>query len=224
MTIISFAYKLADEVIFMNYKDYQQARDAAWRILIDCGVRELPVKVVKICREIGIAVFSYEKGRSIIERFNLLDHMDRTDGFTIFPDEPTIFYDGNMSNARCRFTIAHELGHLVLGHIQCGQVTAINRDPMPGDEPQETAANQFAARLLAPACVLWGMKLHNAEDIAKTCGISQQAATFRAQRMELLYQREQRFLRERGRSCFLMSPYERQVYARFKEYIDQRSG
>ena len=208
----------------MNYKDYQQARDAAWRILIDCQVHELPVKVVKICRELGIAVFSYEKGRSIIEKFNLLEHMARTDGFTIFPDEPTIFYDGSMPDARCRFTIAHEFGHLVLGHIQRGQVTAVNREPAPGDSPNETAANQFAARVLAPACVLWGMKLHTAEDIAKTCDISRQAASFRAQRMELLYDREQRFLRERGQSCFLMSPYERKVYAQFKENIDQRSG
>lgn len=208
----------------MNYKDYQQTRDAAWRILIGCRVRELPVKVVKICRELGIAVFSYEKGHPIIERFNLFGHAAQTDGFTIFPDEPTIFYDGSMPASRCRFTIAHELGHLVLGHIRQGQITAVNREPAPGDGPNETAANQFAARLLAPACVLWGMELHTAEDIAKTCHISQQAAVFRAQRMELLYDREQRFLRERGQSCFLMSPYERQVYAQFKEYIDQRSG
>lgn len=208
----------------MNYQNYQHARDAAWRILIDCQVRELPVKVIKICRELGIAVFSYEKGRSIIEKFNLFGHTARTDGFTIFPDEPTIFYDGRMPAARCRFTIAHELGHLVLNHIQRGQVTAINREPEMGDDPNETAANQFAARLLAPACVLWGMKIHTAEDIAKTCDISHQSAMFRAQRMELLYHREQVFLRERGRSCFLMSPYEQQVYTQFKEYIDQRSG
>lgn len=196
----------------MNYKDYQKARDAAWQILIDCGVKELPVKVVKICQELGIAAFSYEKGHSIIEKLNLLEHTNRTDGFTIFPDEPTIFYNAGMSAARCRFTIAHELGHLVLGHIQRGQVTAINREPTLGDSPEETAANQFAVRLLAPSCVLWGLNLHTPEEISEICGISLTAATFRAQRMDILY--------KRGK--FLISPLEQQVYSLFKNFIDHR--
>ena len=29
----------------MNYDDYKQARDLSWRVLLDTGTRELPVKV-----------------------------------------------------------------------------------------------------------------------------------------------------------------------------------
>ena len=36
----------------MNYKDYQDARDAAWKILLDCGVNRLPVEITQICRKL----------------------------------------------------------------------------------------------------------------------------------------------------------------------------
>ena len=31
----------------MNYKDYQDARDAAWKILLDCGVTEEQLESLK---------------------------------------------------------------------------------------------------------------------------------------------------------------------------------
>lgn len=34
----------------MNYQDYKDARDASWRILIDCEVTELPVRISGVCR------------------------------------------------------------------------------------------------------------------------------------------------------------------------------
>ena len=73
----------------------------------------------------------------------------------------------------------------------------------------EQAANVFASRLLAPACVLWGCGVRTPEEIAALCRISYQAARFRAERMELLYRR--------GR--FLTSPMERELYERFLPFI-----
>lgn len=68
----------------------------------------------------------------------------------------------------------------------------------------------FAARLLAPACVLWGINAQTAEQIATVCNISHEAAKIRAERMEVL--------RKRGK--FLTSPLERQVYKQFENYIE----
>lgn len=73
----------------------------------------------------------------------------------------------------------------------------------------ETEADMFAARLLAPACVLWGINAQTAEQIATVCNISREAAKIRAERMEVL--------RKRGK--FLTSPLERQVYQQFESYI-----
>ena len=60
-----------------------------------------------------------------------------------------LIFDKSMPAARCRFTIAHELGHIFLGHIPANGPTAINREPGPTDDPHEQAGNVLAARVLA---------------------------------------------------------------------------
>ncbi|MBQ3557824.1 MAG: ImmA/IrrE family metallo-endopeptidase [Oscillospiraceae bacterium] len=195
----------------MNYKNYQNARDAAWKILLDCGVERLPVDLKDICRQLGVRVRRYADVRG------MSDAALQADGLTFFSwGKPVILYNQDKPPARIRFTIAHELGHLVLGHVAPRQRTTVNREPSPTDDPIETAANQFAARLLAPACVLWGMDIHTSEEISELCNISKQAAEFRAERMAVLYQRGK----------FLTSPLEQRVYERFlpfiKEYQDLR--
>lgn len=179
----------------MNYKQYKQSRNLAWEILIRERITELPVNVVSLCRKMGIRVQYYTP-------------QDDNDGYsTIFLGMPRIFVSGRCSSERQRFTIAHELGHILLGHV--GARDLVNREPTPTDNPIEQAANVFASRLLAPACVLWGLNLHDAADIARVCRISMQAAAYRAQRMEELYRRNK----------FLSHPLERQVYTQFLPYI-----
>lgn len=212
MTIISTAYKLAYEVIFM-YKDYQQARDAAWRILIECKVRELPVSLNAICKHLGVRVFSYADAAQMIQKHGLTQIVAQTDGLSFYSKgTPIILFDQTLPLSRNRFTIGHELGHIVLGHVRPGQATLRNREPAPGDDPFETAANQFSVRLLAPACVLWGLGLHTPEEISEVCSISLASARFRAERMEILY--------KRGK--FLTSPLERQLYEQFRGFIARR--
>lgn len=194
------------------YKDYQQARNLSWEVLIRNNVCELPVKIVPICRNYGIRVRSYQDSSDVLRGLGLLHMTDRTDGFlTYISGAPVIFYDQRCVPGRQRFTIAHELGHYLLGHVMPGQVTAINREPAPGDSPQERQANQFAARVLAPACVLWGLDLHDADEIATACGISRAAAAFRAERMRELYRRGK----------FLTAPQEKQVYRQFENFISR---
>lgn len=43
----------------MNYQDYKDARDASWRILIDCEVTELPIRISGVCRALGVSVRRY---------------------------------------------------------------------------------------------------------------------------------------------------------------------
>lgn len=179
----------------MDYRDYRVSRDLAWRVLINEGVTELPVKVGVLCRSIGIPLQYYHPA-------------DQNDGIsTIVGDQARILVSKDCSQARQRFTAAHELGHILLGYV--GNYELVNREPSGTDNPIEQAANVFASRLLAPACVLWALDVHTPEEIAALCQISRQAAEFRAERMALLY--------ARGR--FLSSPLERQVYEQFGEYI-----
>ena len=199
----------------MNYRDYQNARDAAWRILLDCGIDRLPVDLNIICRELGVKVLSYQKAARLIEKRNLEWITKDSDGLTFYADDlPVILYNSACPPGRVRFTVAHELGHLILMHVTPGVFLVERRELLPEKQPKEVAANQFAARLLAPACVLWGLDLHTAEEIREVCHISEQAALHRADRMRVLY--------KRGR--FLTSPLERELYQRFEPFITKREA
>lgn len=171
----------------MHYKDYQYARGVAWRILIDCHITSLPIRMADVCCRLGIRLRSMPPG-------------DERDGVSFYADDiPYIGLNPARTTARRRFTAAHELGHILLGHT--GKAAISGAD--------EQAADIFAVRLLAPACVLWGCQVRTADDIQQLCGISRQAAAIRMERMRLLYQR----------GAFLTSPLEQQVYRQFLPYI-----
>ena len=154
--------------------------------------------VGQLCTQMGIQVRYYTPE-------------DNNDGLsTIINGKAWIFVSDQASPERQRFTAAHELGHIMLGHV--GQYELVNREPSRGDNPIEQAANVFASRLLAPACVLWALNAHTPEEIAKLCQISRQAAAYRAERMKILYDRNR----------FLYSPLERKVYAQFQNFIEAK--
>ena len=184
----------------MNYKDYQNSRDMAWKILLQENVTELPVKAGELCRQMGIRVAYFEA-------------QEDDDGkSTIIDGQPWILIAKDKPIRRQRFTCAHELGHILLGHT--GKYKLVNREPSRGDNPIEQEANVFASRLLAPACVLWALNARTPAEIVNLCDISYQAAEFRAERMAILYQRNR----------FLTSPLERAVYEQFSDFISSRGG
>lgn len=184
----------------MNYKKYQKSRDLAWQVLLQEKVTELPVDIVKLCRQLGIRVKYYTP-------------TDDNDGYcTIIFGKAWIFVAERCTRERQRFTIAHELGHILLGHV--GKMELANREPARTDNPIEQEANVFASRILAPACVLWALDAYTPEQIARLCRISYAAASFRAERMALL----------RARGKFLSSPLERQVYRQFAPFIRSHTG
>lgn len=184
----------------INYGKYKNVRNAAWQVLIDYNINKLPVKVTNIVKQANIKLLNnsdcnFLKGNQL----GVSIHLE---------NEWYIIVDDTMKIERIRFTIAHELGHIFLGHE-----SLLHRTPNSIfiEKPEEeTEADMFAARLLAPSCVLWGLNLHAPEEIAKICNISYQAAVYRAKRMEILYKR----------NMFLTSDLEKQVYSNFSEFIN----
>lgn len=121
----------------MNYQDYKDARDASWRILIDCKVTELPVRISGVCRALGVSVRRYTPA----ER-------DSNDGMsTVIGGAPTIMVSSLAIPARQRFTCAHELGHIILGHV--GRYDLVCREPAPGRQSHRAGGQRVR---LASAC------------------------------------------------------------------------
>ncbi len=181
------------------YGKYKQSRNASWETLIEFGINSLPVVPLNICKQAGIKVYK-NSAVQILTGTQIGLSFYHSGNFNIIIDDKQIL-------TRRRFTLAHELGHIVLGHILIdtpqGRTFDISKPEI------ERQADIFASRLLAPACVLWGINAQTAEQIATICNISHEAAVIRAERMEIL--------RKRGK--FLTSPLERQVYKQFEDYI-----
>lgn len=182
------------------YGAYKNVRDSAWQVLLDYDIRTIPVNIVKIAVSSNILLLKNTET-------DLLKNGEI--GVSILDDNQwNIIYDDTLPKGRIRFTIAHELGHIFLGHpMKLGYHGRTIDTQKPETEKQ---ADMFAIRLLVPACVVWGLGLHTPEEIQTVFDVSFSAAKARAARMEILYERDR----------FLTSDLERKVYANFKEFID----
>lgn len=102
----------------------------------DTGTRRFPALVDAIERELRIDV--------LVEKYP----GDPLSGAAITAgDFPLIFVNAQHPTPRCLFTVAHELGHLLLSHS--GTITM--DDNLAGSTPDERQANAFAAAFLMPA-------------------------------------------------------------------------
>lgn len=182
----------------MNYGIYKNARNTAWQCLIDFKINSLPVMVSEIAQNADIRIVK----NSVI---NILD--PGRSGKTMLQDNKFyIIYRDTEPSYRCRFTIAHELGHIFLGHLLIN-TPAYRTFAMRDDN--ESSANVFARDLLSPACVLHELQAVNAFDIAKLCNISLEAASYREKRMRELEMR----------NAWYLHPLERQVRNQFDDFI-----
>lgn len=95
---------------------------------------------------------------------------------------PLITYNPNENYVRNRFTIAHELGHHVLGHGTRDRDNPIDFTLSSFDQ-KEVDANKFAAYLLMPAdsvkAAIAIAHVDSVEDLAKMFQVSKPAMKFR---------------------------------------------
>lgn len=145
------------------------ARQTARKLLADVGINNPPVSIGDIIKHI-----KKEKDLSI----HPWAFGDDTDGIQITEGEKaTIGYNQTQHPHRQRFTVAHEIGHLLLGHTGRNFILDLN-----SKKPEEIEANQFAAELLMPLEMLKkdfqnGKK--NAKCIAKAYNVSEKAVWWR---------------------------------------------
>lgn len=128
------------------------ARNAARGILKEMIFDTLPIQIktiiahLKSKRGLRIEIFETDLGKG---------------GRGIQITEPTlegdnliIAYNKNQHVHSKRFTVAHELGHFLLGHTRSGHDHYLDVFDEGSGDPKEIEANQFAAELLIPSILL----------------------------------------------------------------------
>ncbi len=154
-----------------SYKAYRDARNLAWQILIQYELFDFPIDCRQLARRMKIIV--NDVPTLPVQAYALSFHQN---------GEYLIGYirSGNVDTDR--FTIAHEIGHILMQHIESP------------NEYAEQQANVFASRLLSPIIVIRHHEMHDALELTRFFGISEEAAQIRWDRYMLLRERNE-FLR-----------------------------
>ena len=88
-----------------------------------------------------------------------------------------------MNAGRIRWTLAHEIGHIYIGHLEVIEGAEIAYNEQRGFYDQfESEADYFAWNLLAPLPILREMGIRSASEIKATYGLSNQAAALQFDR------------------------------------------
>lgn len=184
------------------YQNYKYARNRVWETLIECNLNQLPINLAVVANFYNISIIKYSQSNDTFTG----------DGFSTIVDGRLIVYynDTDYPISRQRFTLAHELGHCLLGHLKFGKTYNRNSEKdFDGMDIFEMQANVFARDLLMPAIVLHNLNIKSSEDIARICNVSMLSAEIRYKRLTELNER----------NMFNRHPLERQVYRQFNEYI-----
>lgn len=202
-----------------TYRLYQEARNAAWRTLEHFACCELPVSPLAIAEKLRISVLPFPDSNGEPKLYALVKRNPHAVCVSLSIENVWhIFLQKDLPPEYAAFAVAHELGHIILHHGTVSPApktrafTAWENEGDILDDPQDMedyAADIFAVRLLAPACVLHEMHVDSPERIAQLCCLPRKAASLRGERMELLNQRD----------VFYADPLEKRVMRQFLPYI-----
>lgn len=141
--------------------------------------RVFPVPLINIAKALGYTVFN----------LTLTDQTKFISGAVLY-DQKQILLNPTETEARRNFTLAHEIGHIILGGPQQeGHIIDTRNDILrPSMNTREWDANEFAAELLMPApkvIQLW-QQTHSIVTLADYFNTSTSATIVRLERVGLL--------------------------------------
>lgn len=158
--------------------NYEAAIEKAKEVLSHNFIFNPPVVAEEVAKNYGLRVGYYI---FLPERRNVSGFISNRE----------IVINDEESPQRKNFTIAHELGHYLLGHVGKEGYDVLYRQPIaePTNKPMEQEANCFAANLLVPEYML---KKYLAEypfatnyQLANIFGVSPDVIGFRRQNLRI---------------------------------------
>ena len=151
------------------------ARYKAVTTLLENAVNKLPISLThieNIIKKNGWSIIGYnlnsENHIKLLKQYDVLSIAKRTKAFTYKHEtEKIVFVRSGLSSNDKRMLLAHELGHIVLGHMSDSSVLGYK----PGgliNEGHEDEANEFALEFLAPVCILCKNHISTPQLISET--------------------------------------------------------
>ena len=194
-TLVDFEKKIYKN--FLTKTSYYNISHLARDFLLKNKITQLPINLNDIFKQNKWKAVSYSKLKKLnIKTFEKYIHDNS--GFTIcYNNNMYVFYDDMLPIPIQRFTICHEIGHILLNHFD---FPIANR---------EQEANMFAARILMPMCVLYECNISNSREIEILCNVSSVAAKYRYERLEMLKKRHK----------FYIDKNEKKLKNQFKNFI-----
>lgn len=164
----------------MTVAELREKYKNAYEVLVDHWDRRIPVAPKKIALNLDMEVRSINP---FGEDGNLSGKFQLEDGV------PVCYYNSTEASVRQRFTIAHEIGHYVLGHGDSLRDPAANFSASAHNY-KETEANNFAAQLLMPKASLINdvrdNSIHSIESLSRRYKVSQVAMKYRLKNLGLI--------------------------------------
>lgn len=148
-------------------------------------ISSFPVNIEEICKSEGVQVHyvDFTDIQQKIQETILGAIQKQSDG------KYAVLVNEDDSEARARFTIAHELGHYLMYTKESDSKIITNL--LIDGSYQETAANKFAAELLMPKDLVLKeykkMVIPVSDSLAKKFNVSKQAMRIRLDGLELMY-------------------------------------
>lgn len=115
------------------------------------------------------------------------DDLRGEEGYTLHNPKTNkfrIFIDNRFYNRRCNFTVAHEIGHIALGHYHDFDVNNLSNVEL---NILDKEADSFAGEILMPYHIIRQLKTRNIEGLANTLGVSYKAMETRLSILNILY-------------------------------------
>ena len=127
----------------LPYERYEEIKKIVASKIREWGINRLPYNCFNLCRSLGIVLKKYSEQDSLTQK-KLMDISEDAFCYVITIDgvaKHCIAYNDKMPQHRIRFSIMHEIGHIVLDHTEHSQLA-------------EVEANFFAQYILVPTPTL----------------------------------------------------------------------
>lgn len=150
-----------------TFPDYEKATNAAYNELRKYNGRYPQINIFELLKNYPcVRLHTFSESATFLgvtlDEFKE-DYSESDMGFTVYNPQKKrwlVYYNDTNCETTIRFTIAHELGHIVLEHTEDNSDT--NKE-----------ANCFARNILCPAPIIEDLKLNTCEDYCLFFNISE---------------------------------------------------